>query len=173
MLVSPLTFEQSAPASRAALEQAQRAYGRVPNLLASAAHSPITLHSYLQLTSNLQRSSLSDAERERIALAVSALNGCEYCLVAHSWLAQRAKLAAAEVRQAIHAPHEHPLTSLAVRLVNSHGALSEAQLSEARQAGIDNAKVFEVVACVVWMHFSNYLGNLISPEIDFPRADML
>ncbi|UAW97322.1 carboxymuconolactone decarboxylase family protein [Halopseudomonas nanhaiensis] len=173
MLVPPLSFEQASPEAQAVLQRALRSYGRLPNLLASMAHSPATLQSYLGLTEHLQRTSLIPADRERIALTVSALNGCEYCQSAHAWLAQQRHLSPTDINQAIHRPDEHPLTRLAARLVRSSGALSQAHLADARSAGMTDEKLFEAVACIAWMHFSNYLGNLIKPAIDFPSVDTL
>lgn len=169
----PLDFDQAPLASRATLKQARLAYGRVPNLLASLAESPTALDSYVQLTANLARGTLQAAQRERIALTISKSSGCGYCLAAHSWLGRRAQLSVQEIQQCISQPGAHPLTRLASRLVETQGALNSADLSEAVAAGFDRARILEVVACVAWMHFSNYLGNLMKPDIDFPGTDML
>ena len=42
------------------------------------------------------------------------------------------------------------------------------QHAQARRAGLDDARMVEVVAQVACMTLSNYLNNLAQTEIDFP-----
>ena len=59
--------------------------------------SPAALQGYLGLNGALARS-LDVRTRERIALAVAEVNGCDYCLSAHTYLGLNlAKIDAAEI----------------------------------------------------------------------------
>ncbi len=53
--------------------------GSVPNLFRLVANSPAALEGYLGLSAALAKGTLSAATRERIALAVAAVNDCGYC----------------------------------------------------------------------------------------------
>ena len=54
----------------------------VPNLYATLAHSETALGTYLALQN--AKSSINGKAREVINLVVSQVNGCEYCLAAHT-----------------------------------------------------------------------------------------
>jgi AhpD family alkylhydroperoxidase len=59
--------------------------GFIPNAFATLAHSPAALGGYLALAQALSKNSLTPAEREVAALAASEVNGCDYCVAAHSF----------------------------------------------------------------------------------------
>lgn len=62
------------------------------------ANSPAALTGYLQLSAASAQGGLGTATLERIALAVAEINGCDYCLAAHSFLGRKvAKLDDAEL----------------------------------------------------------------------------
>lgn len=56
----------------------------MPNLFRTVANSPATLEGYLGLNGALAKVALDGKTRERVALAVSEINGCNYCLSAHT-----------------------------------------------------------------------------------------
>lgn len=158
------TLDSAPAASQPALQRLLKG-GRIPNMLGAMASSPATLNGYLQLAQSLSQGRFTAAERERIALAVSAENGCDYCLAAHGWMAGQAGVSAAEQAAARAGSMEDPLAKLAVEVLRTRGQLSAAHL---REAGLDEDKQVELVAQVALMVLSNYLNNLVQPEIDFP-----
>lgn len=163
----PLPAQLPVP-SQELLETLQRRQGRVPNMLLVLGHSPAALAGYLQLAEQLARGRLSAAERERVALAVSQANGCDYCLRAHAWLARRQGLTKDDQALARRGEAGDPLAQLARALVEGRGRVSEDVLLQAREAGLDDARLVEVVAQVACMTLSNYLNTLAQTEIDFP-----
>ncbi len=66
--------------------------GRVPNLTRVFANSPAAFEAYLNFSGALQRGVLPAKLRESIALAVGEINGCGYCLSAHTLSAGKAGL---------------------------------------------------------------------------------
>jgi alkylhydroperoxidase family enzyme len=58
----------------------------VPNLFRLVANSPTALEGYVNLLGALNKGKLPASTRERIALAVAEINGCSYCLSAHTYL---------------------------------------------------------------------------------------
>ena len=79
------TRDEVSPVNQAAFDRLQKQLGFVPNLYATFAPSAHALPTYLALQA--ARSSLSAREREVINLAVSEVNGCEYCRAAHTVIA--------------------------------------------------------------------------------------
>ena len=70
--------------SKRVLEEAQAAWGMVPTLAQTMANSPVVLQAYVGFHEAMKRSTLSAQLRERIALAVSEVNQCTYCLASHT-----------------------------------------------------------------------------------------
>ena len=64
-LFAPLMMHDASPASRELLEQAQRYFGFVPNLLACMAHSPSALRAYLNISICFQYGTLTPAGSNR------------------------------------------------------------------------------------------------------------
>ena len=85
--IAALTLEQAPAGSRAALEGIQKGLGFIPNAFKTLAHAPAALNGYLGLAQALGKISLNAAEREVVALATSEINGCDYCIAAHSFQA--------------------------------------------------------------------------------------
>lgn len=162
------TDEQLPPASRHLLDGVRSTQGRVPNMLRVLGHAPAVLAGYLQLAEQLAAGGLSAAERERIALAASAANGCDYCLRAHAWLARRQGVSPEQQSLARQGGEGDPLARFVRALIDGRGRVEEQLFAEARQAGLDEARMIEVVGQVALMTLSNYLNNLARTEIDFP-----
>ncbi len=154
--------------SQELLATLQRRQGRVPNMLLVLGHSPAALAGYLQLAEQLAGGGLNAAERERVALAVSQANACDYCLRAHTWPAGRQGLSSEEQALARQAGEGDALAQFARALVEGRGRVEDEVFAQARRVGLDEARMVEVVAQVACMTLSNYLNNLAQTEIDFP-----
>src|ERR1700746_1596259 len=71
--------------------QIKKAIGSVPNTFAAiAAHGPAALKSVLAADAVLAAGTLTKRDQEVIKLVISAAGGCDYCVAAHSYLAQLA-----------------------------------------------------------------------------------
>jgi len=167
--IAALTLEQAPAASRTALEGVQKGLGFIPNAFKTLAHAPAALNGYLALAQALGKSSLSAAEREVVALATSEVNGCDYCTAAHTFFGAKAGLSEDAIRQA-RTGELSAIATLARQITESRGQLSDAQLAAAREAGVSDSKVVEVVAQVTLLTLTNYLNNVADTAIDFPPA---
>src|SRR5260370_14202432 len=71
--------------------------GCTPNMMATFALSPIAFNSWATLLGSLSKA-LDVKTRDSIGLAVSEVNGCNYCLTVHSFTAEHMpKLPADEI----------------------------------------------------------------------------
>jgi AhpD family alkylhydroperoxidase len=118
----------------------------------------------------LGKTSLSATEKEAVFLATSQVNGCDYCLAAHTLFAGKAGLSAQDILSARQG-QLNAFAALAQQITESRGHLSNEQIEAARAAGIDDAKIIEVVAHVASQTLTNYLNNLALTDIDFPAID--
>lgn len=148
--------------------------GKVPNMMKAMAHSPALLEGYLNFSGALAKGVLAAPLREQIALLVSQANGCEYCLSAHSLLAARGGLTREEItgaREGISAEAKSQAAlSLAQGILDDRGDASDEQLADAREAGLSDAEIAEVVGHVALSTLTNYFNQLAHTEVDFPRV---
>jgi uncharacterized peroxidase-related enzyme len=150
--------------------------GKVPNLFRVMGHSPAVLKSYLAFSEAMAGGSLSAAERESLAIAIAQRNGCGYCLSAHSFIGKAAGLSAPEIEAArvnkSQTPRRQALLTLADRLVVDRGHAADADLAKARDAGLTDGEILEVVALVALNTFTNYVNHVAGTEVDFPNVDL-
>ncbi len=159
-------------AAKPLLDAVEKKLGAVPNLFRLMATSPAVLDGYLSKSAALSRT-LDAKLRERIALAVAAVNGCDYCMSAHTYLATNlAKLPAAEIARNRAGGSTEPKADAAVRLAAKiarvRGRVADADLAEARLAGWTDAQIVEIVAVVAENVFTNFLNEVAKTDIDFP-----
>ncbi|MBI4755735.1 MAG: carboxymuconolactone decarboxylase family protein, partial [Betaproteobacteria bacterium] len=84
----PHTPDTTDGAARAVLDKALAQVGFIPNMYARMVHSPGLLDTYLDGYAAFRRDSgFTPAEQEVVFLVISRSNGCEYCVAAHSFLA--------------------------------------------------------------------------------------
>jgi uncharacterized peroxidase-related enzyme len=172
-IATPATIEASPAASQPLLEGVKKLLGSVPNLFRTVANSPAALQGYLGLNGALAKGKLSAATRERIALTVAEINACGYCLSAHSYIAQHlVKLDDGEIAANRDASSGDPKAEAALRfaakVVRARGHVSDADVSEVKRAGYDDAEVIEIVAHVALNTLTNYVNEVAKTDIDFP-----
>lgn len=175
--ITPLDPTTSQAEAKPLLELVNGKLGRVPNLMRVMAHSPAVLRGYLELSGALGGGSLPVAAREQIALAVAEINGCEYCLAAHSALGKMVGLTPPQIEAARRANADEPRTDAALKLaraiVTRRGLVADDEIAAARAAGLTDAELAEVVANVVLNIFTNYVNFVAGTPVDFPAASPL
>lgn len=165
--INTLSLEQAPAAVRTVLQGVEKSLGFIPNAFATLAHSPAALNGYLALSQALNKNSLTPAEREIAALAASEVNGCDYCVAAHSFFGNKAGLGVDDLLAA-RAGTLDGVAALARAVTLSRGQVTDAQLAAAREAGLDDAKIVDVIAQVSLLTLTNYLNNVAKTAIDFP-----
>jgi len=144
-----------------------------PNLFRVAAQSPAALEALVSFFGAVGKGKLDARSREAIALSVSEINACDYCLSAHSALGNHAGLDEGAIDDArlgkSSDAHRQALLTLARATVQHRGRV-DGVLDEARRAGLSDAELVEVVANVSLTIFTNYLNELAGTDIDFPAV---
>ena len=166
------TVENAPEESKPLLKAVNDQLGVVPNLFRLIANSTAALKAYLGFSGALSKA-VDSKFRERIALTVAQVNGCNYCLSAHSFLALNvAKLDADEVARNRAGGSSDPKAAAAVRfaktVTETRGRVSDADLAAVRLAGYADAEIVEIVALVADNCFTNFLNEVARTEIDFP-----
>jgi uncharacterized peroxidase-related enzyme len=169
----PGTINDAPAASQPLLEAVKKQLGVVPNLFRLVSTSPDALQGYLGLSGALSKGALPAATRERIALVVAEINGCDYCLSAHSYLGKNlAKLDDAEIAANRNGASNDPKADAAVRfaakVVRERGHVSEDDVRAVKLAGYDDAQVIEIVLHVALNTWTNYINEVAKTDIDVP-----
>ncbi len=174
-LHTPATVDDAPEAARASLHAVAKSLGSVPNLFRVVANSPAALKGYLGLSGSFAGAALDAKTQERIALAVAEINGCSYCLSAHTYIARNvAKLDDAEITANRNGASNDVKADAAVRfaaaVVRSRGHVSDADVAAVRAAGFAEPEIVEIVLAVALNTFTNYVNEVAGTEIDFPRV---
>jgi uncharacterized peroxidase-related enzyme len=159
-------------AAKPLLDAVEKQLGVVPNLFRLLALSPAVLQGYLGFNAALGKT-LDVKTRERIALAVAEVNGCDYCLSAHTYLGLNlAKIDAAEIalnrKGGSSDAKAHAAVAFAAKVAQARGKVAAADLQSVKAAGFSEAQVVEIVALVAENVFTNFVNNVAETEIDFP-----
>jgi uncharacterized peroxidase-related enzyme len=172
-LPTPGSIETSPAAAQPLLQAVKKQLGVVPNLFRLVGNSPAALEGYLGLNGALAKGALDAPTRERIALAVAEVNGCGYCLSAHTYLGKNlAKLSDEEISINRDGGSTDPKADAAVRfavkVVNARGHVSDADIRDVKSAGYSDAQVVEIVTHVALNTLTNYINEVAQTAIDFP-----
>lgn len=169
----PASIAASPAAAQPFLAAVEKQLGVVPNLFRLVGRSPAALEGYLGLNGALGKGKLDAKTRERIALAVAEINGCDYCLSAHSHLGRTfAKLDDAEMTANRNGGSNDEKADAAVRfaakIVRTRGHVGEPDLEAVRAAGYGDPEILEIVLHVALNTLTNYVNEVAKTDIDFP-----
>ena len=172
--MSKFTFhtEESAPeASKPLLAGAKKAFGFSPNLLAGMAEAPALLEGYMTLAGIFDKSNLSETERQIILMTNNRLNGCTYCMAAHTGISKGAKvpddvIEALRAGTSIADPKLEALRVFAEGMNLSRGWVSEDKIEALIEAGYTRQTVLEVILGTALKVMSNYTNHVAKTEVD-------
>lgn len=160
--------------SQELLAGVQKKLGLVPNLTRVLANSPAALEGYLAFSGALATGTLSAAVREQLALVVGETHGCGYCLSAHTAIGKKVGLKEDAILDARRGRSKdlktNALLVLARTIALKRGELTDADLRAARDAGVTDAEIVEVVGAVALNVYTNWLNHVAATPIDFPEV---
>ena len=154
--------------ARALWEAPLEKLGFVPNVLRVMALRPDHLLGWNAYYDDLMRgeSGLTKAQREMIAVVVSAQNRCHYCVVSHS--AALRKLTgdptlvdqlATNYRYAPVEPRERAMLDYAVKLTVDSSACSRDDVDALRGAGWSDEDILDIAEVAAMFNFTNRLAS--------------
>jgi uncharacterized peroxidase-related enzyme len=167
--------DQITAASQPVVDAVTKQLKMTPNLFRIMALSPNALNGWAGLQGALAKT-LDAKLRDGIALAVSQVNGCQYCLSAHSYVAgNMANIDADEIRLNRLGRSTNPRTAAAVsfarKVIETRGKVSEGDLQAVRAAGFTDANIVEIISLSAQFMLTNFVNNVFDTEIDFPVVE--
>ena len=148
-------------------EKCREKLGFVPNVFLTLSLKPQRLRDFIQVFNEimLSESSLSKLEREMIALVVSSVNRCYYCLVSHgaavrklSGDPQLGEMLALNYRVADVGPKMRAILDFAWKLTATPAEVVEADRDALRAQGLSSEDIFDVAQVVALFNFSNRMA---------------
>lgn len=165
------TLETAPADARPVLDTARKHLGFIPNLMANMAESHVLLESYLTLMGIFDKTDLSKTEREIVLMTNSRLNGCTYCMAAHTG-ASKAGRVSDEVIDALRSgsplsdPKLEALRQFAIAVHTTRGHVSDDQVNDMLAAGYSKRNVLEVIVRTSLKVLSNYTTPIVHPPLD-------
>ncbi len=171
------TVESAPEASKAILKTVRQKLGFVPNLMATMAESPVMVEAYLTLMGLFDRSTLSETERQVVLMTNNRLNGCTYCMAAHTAVSKMAGvddgvIDALRAGAAIDDPKLEELRSFSIVIHETHGRPTAAQIEAFLAAGYTKETILEVILGTSLKVLSNYTTPITAPRLDDGFASM-
>jgi len=168
----PPVAEPDAEQSRV-LDKAKAAVGFVPNMYAGMANSPGLLETYLDGYDRFRNSgAFTPPEQEVVFLTISRLNGCDYCVSAHSMIGEKMSKVAegdlAALRDGTDLP-DAKLNALATFTRHMHetrGLPTKAAVDAFKAAGYGDRHVYEIILAQAVKTLSNYANHVQHTALD-------
>lgn len=155
--------------------------GFVPNVFRAYAFDNAKLKAFILLADDLMLgdSGLSKAEREMIAVAVSAINHCHYCLTSHgAALRQRSQdpelgeTVAQNYRAANLNRRQKSMLDFAAKLTEAPDKIDEADRAALRRAGFRDRDIWDIAAVASFYNMSNRMAAAVDmrPNAEYHYA---
>jgi uncharacterized peroxidase-related enzyme len=158
------------PGNRAYFRKCEEKLGFVPNVLRAYAFNNAKLEAFIMMADDLMlgESALSKTEREMIAVAVSAVNHCHYCLTSHgAALRQRSgdpelsEIIAQNYRAADLGPRHEAMLDFCIKLTEAPDKIREADREGLRRAGFSDRDIWDIAAVAGFYNMTNRLAAAV------------
>ena len=153
---------------RAVFAKAVEKLGFVPNVLRAYSFRPQKLRNFMAMYNELMLapSGLSKLEREMVAVVVSTVNRCYYCLVAHGQAVRRlsgdpelGEMMVMNWRIAKLDARQRAMLDFAWKLTETPYLVGDADRAILREVGFSNEDVFDLCETVGFFNMSNRMAS--------------
>ncbi|WP_449375064.1 peroxidase-related enzyme [Bosea thiooxidans] len=156
--------------NEAYFEKCREKLGFVPNVLTSYADDDAKLSAFAAFYNDLMLapSGLSKLEREMIAVAVSSVNRCYYCLAAHGAAVRQlsgdpvlGELLVMNYRAAELSARHRAMLDFAVKLTETPHLIGEEDRAGLRRAGFAERDIWDIGAVASFYNMSNRMASAV------------
>jgi uncharacterized peroxidase-related enzyme len=155
--------------------------GYVPNVLASYSLRPQRLRNFMSIYNEIMLSSsgLSRLEREMVAVVVSSVNRCYYCLVAHGAAVRQlsgdpelGEMLSLNYRVAQLDPRQRLMLDFAWKLTATPHLVDDSDRDALSQQGLSQEDIFDLSETVAFFNLSNRMASAleIMPNREYHKA---
>ncbi|HAT8252090.1 TPA: carboxymuconolactone decarboxylase family protein [Legionella pneumophila] len=154
-------------------ERSEKELKMIPNLYKAMANAPEILQAYMDGDKNFRENSgFTPTEQEVILLVISYENGCEYCMAAHSTMADFYSNVPQEVTNSIREdkPIEDKklgaLAGMTREVLLSRGRPKLSAVEDFIDAGYSEKQLLDIVLAISVKTLSNYTNHLFNTPVD-------
>ena len=156
--------------TKAYFAKCEEKLGLVPNVLKAYAFDDKKLRAFTDMYNDLMlgESGLSKLEREMIAVAVSSINHCYYCLTAHGAAVRQlsgdpalGEMMVMNFRAADLSPRQAAMLEFAVKLTEEPAKIAEADRAALRKAGFSDRDIWDIASTAAFFNMSNRVAAAI------------
>jgi len=172
-----MTAETADPKAAEILRATEKRMGFVPNMYRMMANDPAILSGYAAAYQAFRETSgFTPAEQETVLLTISRINGCTYCLAAHSMIAEKKSGVPADSLAALREGKTLPdekldaLASFTTAMVEHRGDPGKDATNAFLSAGYTKRHALGIVVAMACKTFSNTVNHLAATELDEPFA---
>ncbi len=165
------TTETASQPAAELLKKAEEKYGFVPNILGVMAEAPPILKAYMTLAGIFGETSFTETERQIVLLSTSLSNECEYCMAAHSAMANMQNVpdevvSAIRNNDPIEDSKLEALRRLTQEIADTRGNPSEKTVKAFLDAGYEQEQILEIILGVGFKTLSNYTNHIAETPLD-------
>lgn len=171
--LAPVSIEQAEGNAKMLLEAAKKETGMIPNMYKAMANLPALLETYSTGYKLFRREGgFTPIEQEVILLTVSKENECDYCMAAHSVVADIMSKVPVAVTDAIRNNDLIPDERLAVLagfttiMLNKRGRPSDEDVSNFLGAGFTEKHILSIILAISVKTISNYSNHIFHTPVD-------
>jgi uncharacterized peroxidase-related enzyme len=149
--------------TKAYFAKAKEKLGMIPNVLLAYSFDEKKLRAFTDMYNDLMlgESGLSKLEREMIAVAVSSVNHCYYCLAAHGAAVRQlsgepalGEMMVMNYRAANLPPKQKAMLDFAVKLTETPAKIEDADRQALRDAGFSDRDIWDIASTVGFFNMS-------------------
>jgi uncharacterized peroxidase-related enzyme len=164
------TNENVPAASQPILDGYKKNLGVVPNFFTLISRSPDTLKAVSNMHAILGKS-LGHKTRERIHIMTAEVNGCNYCLTAHTYVGGKFTGLAAddmELARTGHStdPQADVALTFAYKVAKQRGHIQNEDIELVRAAGYTDEQIIDLVAETAFSFVTNLFNNTFKTQLD-------
>jgi uncharacterized peroxidase-related enzyme len=156
--------------TQAYFAKAKEKLGLLPNVLAAYAFDEKKLRAFTDMYNDLMlgESGLTKLEREMIAVAVSSVNHCYYCLTAHGAAVRQlsgdpalGEMMVMNYRAADLSEKQKAMLDFAVMLTESPSMIEETDRQALRDVGFSDRDIWDIASTTAFFNMSNRVAAAV------------
>ncbi len=155
------------------LKTAKKRAGMIPNMYAAMANNPALIDGYTYAYASFRKNGgFSAQEQEVILLSMSYENGCEYCMAAHSLIADKVSKLPEEVTNAIRMnlpiadEKLKALSDFSKAMIIKRGHPSTEEIDNFLNAGYTQNHILGIISAAAIKTMSNYTNHIFDIPVD-------
>jgi len=168
-----LTIDSTTGKAKTLLEAAKQKLGFIPNMYGAMANELALFEAYARCYDAFRtEAGFTPVEQEVLFLVVSRENGCDYCMAAHSFIADGMSKVPTEITDAIRDGRPikdakiAALATFAAKMVSSRGRPTDADVAAFKTAGYTEKSILGIILAISVKTLSNYTNHVFHTPVD-------